>query len=103
MEAATTGMTSDDPGEQAALRPAPPKVELEEMIKLLADEAGHNEIMADFLRGRPNCDHRPAERKALVFDRAMKTLELVQLYQDGFLALIKAERAKAKKSSSGRR
>lgn len=101
MAAASVGVTGEQDAEEVEVKtsaPPAPRVELSEMIKLLGDEAGHHEIMAEFLKGRPNCDHRQAERKALVFQRALMTLELVQLYQEGFLGLIKSERAKKARS-----
>lgn len=100
MEAETVGVgPGDEPESEQSSPPPPPKVDLDEMIKLLGEEAGHNEIMADFLRGRPNCDHRRAERKALVFQRALMTLELMKLHQAAFTALLKSEMAKGREAA----
>lgn len=91
----SAGDTVDD--DKPSGPPPPEKVTLDEMIFVLGVEAGHQEIIAESLRGKINCDHRPAERKAIVFQRALQTLQLVQLYDAEFTDLIKQARASRSK------
>jgi len=94
---ASPGVDADEEG--IVIDAAPKKIKIDEMIAEVVDHLSFLERDVYFAEQEPGkCNVPRKKRRLAAFMQIMSTLELVELFEPEFIAMIRAGKATAKKS-----